>query len=198
MCVKFGSSQCICVKNWTSLAYLGKQLPKGFAQIKFNSPRLHAYIWNFWNFKSPIKVSRFEINWCASKIRSPRASRRVLTYTLVFLKFGAKRDTETDVMNLSIPRFEKQLQHWCSSSTLDAVCFPCWCCNSVQVLPVSDYYQLFFIQDKEISSNWHCSNDIVNWPINLLVWGYNSLTDPGGVHGTLLRVPNPLVWHTNL
>ena len=32
--------------------------------------------------KSPIQVSRFEINWSTSKIRSPRASGRVLTYTL--------------------------------------------------------------------------------------------------------------------
>ena len=32
--------------------------------------------------KSPIWLSRFEINWSAGKIRSPRVSGRVLTYTL--------------------------------------------------------------------------------------------------------------------
>ena len=32
--------------------------------------------------KSPIQASRFEINWSTSKIRSPRASGRVLTYIL--------------------------------------------------------------------------------------------------------------------
>ena len=32
--------------------------------------------------KSPIWASRFEINWSAGKIRSPRVSGRVLTYTL--------------------------------------------------------------------------------------------------------------------
>ena len=32
----------------------------------------------FLKFKSPIRVSRFEINWSAIKIRSPQASGRVL------------------------------------------------------------------------------------------------------------------------
>ena len=36
--------------------------------------------------KLPIQVNRFEINWSAGKIRSPRASGRVLTYTLIILK----------------------------------------------------------------------------------------------------------------
>ena len=40
------------------------------------------HIWIFLNFKLPIRMRRFEINWSASKIRSPRASGRVLTCTL--------------------------------------------------------------------------------------------------------------------
>ena len=61
----------------------------------------------FLNIMSPIQVSRFQINWSASKISSPQASGRGLTYkATIFLFVGL----HYIFRNFKVRRSEKKIK----------------------------------------------------------------------------------------